>query len=498
MRHAASIAATFLALAAAAGAAAQALPPEQAGPSIVPAGTHAADRVMVQFAPGVRLGKDGLPAIADKRLEREARAALAAAGALRAASIFVTPPKNAALAASIGLDRWHRVELGAGRDPVAALVRLSKCRAFARVELDGAGGLAALPNDPSLPLQYSLRNTGQTVGGQVGIAGADVKAEGAWSYTTGDANLVIAVLDSGIDPHPELAGRILAGINVPDGNTVTIDECNHGTHVAGILAATGNNGAGIAGMTWNAKLLPVVVVNGCSGFEADVASGLTWATDQGAKLVNMSLQFYLGGTPLQQAVQYAHAQGVLMVAATGNNGNTNIAAPARYNQTIAVAATDNRDVRASFSNYGAEVDVCAPGVNVYSLSGATSYAYKSGTSFAAPHIAGAAALLWSLDPTLTRDEVRAAIVSTAVDLGTPGTDQFYGAGRLDAAAALASVVPPYAPEDLNQDGLVNAQDLAIVLAAWGACADCDGGCPADLNGDCLVDAQDLARILAAW
>lgn len=497
MRRTASIAAALLAFAATAGAAAQALPPEQATPSIVPEGTHAADRVMVQFAPGVRLGKDGLPVVADKRLEREARAALAAVGSLRVASIFVAPPKNAELAASIGLDRWHRVQLGAGGDAAAALARLSRCRAFARVELDGAGGLAELPNDPSLPLQYSLRNTGQVVGGQAGIAGSDVKAEGAWSYTTGDANLVIAVLDSGIDPHPELAGRILAGINVPDGTTVTIDECNHGTHVAGILAAAGNNGAGIAGMTWNAKLLPVVVVNGCSGFEADVASGLTWATDQGAKLVNMSLQFYLGGTPLQQAVQYAHAQGVLMVAATGNNGNTNIAAPARYNQTIAAAATDNRDARASFSNYGAEVDVSAPGVNVYSLSGTTSYAYKSGTSFAAPHITGTAALLWSLDPTLTRDEVRAAIVSTAVDLGTPGTDQFYGAGRLDAASALASVVPPFAPEDLNQDGLVNAQDLAIVLAAWGACGDCDG-CPADLNGDCLVDAQDLARILAAW
>ncbi|MFZ9880947.1 MAG: S8 family serine peptidase, partial [Phycisphaerales bacterium] len=371
-------------------------------------------------------------------------------------------------------------------------------RAFARVELDGAGGLAELPDDPSFSSQYSLRNTGQVVSGQTGLVGSDVRAEGAWSYTTGNPNLVIAVLDSGIDAHPELAGRILAGINVPDGNTVTTDECNHGTHVAGILAAAGNNGTGMAGMTWNAKLLPVVVVNGCTGFEADVAAGLTWATDQGAKLANMSLQFYLGGTPLQQAVQYAHAQGVLMVAATGNNGNTNIAAPARYNQTIAVAATDNRDVRASFSNYGAETDIAAPGVSIYSLSGTTSYSLKSGTSFSVPHVMGAAALLWSYDPTLTRDEVRTALLSTARDLGTPGTDQFFGAGCLDAAAALASVPPPYAPEDLNQDGLVNAQDLAIVLAAWGPCADCDGGCAADLNGDCLVDAQDLSRILAAW
>jgi subtilisin family serine protease len=309
--------------------------------------------------------------------------------------------------------------------------------------------------------------------------------------------LVIAVLDSGIDPHPELAGRILPGINVPDGTTITLDECNHGTHVAGILAASANNGVGMAGLAWNARLMPVVVVNGCTGFEANVASGLVWAVDNGARLVNMSLQFYAFNPIFQQAVQYAHAQGALMVAATGNNGNTNVAAPARWNETIAVAATDNRDVRASFSNFGPEVDISAPGVNVWSLSTGSGYAYKSGTSMAAPHVTAAAALLWSYNPALTRDQVRALLLDGATDLGDPGADGLYGAGRLQIAASIALTPPPFVPEDLNQDGAVNAQDIAIMLGAWGACADCDA-CVADLDGDCTVGATDVARLLSAF
>jgi subtilisin family serine protease len=337
---------------------------------------------------------------------------------------------------------------------------------------------------------------GQVVGGLPGIAGADVSATAAWDITHGN-DLVIAVLDSGIDPHPELAGRILPGINVPDGNTVTVDECNHGTHVAGIIAAAGNNGSGMAGLAWNARLLPVVVVNGCTGFEANVASGLIWAVDNGARIVNMSLQFYAFNPIFEQAVQYAHAQGALMVAASGNNGNTNVAAPARWNQTIAVAATDNRDERATFSNFGPEIDLAAPGVSVWSLSGQTSYTYKSGTSMAAPHVSGAAALLWAYNPSLTRDQVRAFLQLGAQDLGDPGTDILFGSGRLDIAASLALVPPPYAPEDLDRDGVVNAQDLAILLDSWGACADCDS-CAADFDGDCMVGATDLGRLLSAW
>ena len=162
-----------------------------------------------------------------------------------------------------------------------------------------------------------------------------------------------------------------------------------------------------------------------------------------------------------------------------------------------MAATDNRDVRASFSNFGPEVDLAAPGVNVYSLSGTAGYIYKSGTSMAAPHVTGAAALIWAYNPALTRDEVRALLTAGATDLGDPGVDQLYGAGRLDIAASIALAAPPFRPEDLNRDGAVNAQDIAILLGAWGPCADCDA-CVADLNGDCDVGAPDIAALLSAW
>jgi subtilisin family serine protease len=211
----------------------------------------------------------------------------------------------------------------------------------------------------------------------------------------------------------------------------------------------------------------------------------------------MSLQFYAFTPALQQAVQYAHAQGALMCAATGNNGNTNMAAPARWSETIAVAATDNRDLRATFSNFGPEVDISAPGVNVWSLSSTAGYIYKSGTSMAAPHVAGAAALLWGYNPSLTRDQVRSYLIAGATDLGDPGTDVLYGAGRLDIAAALALAPPPFRAEDINRDGNIDALDLGILLGGWGPCTDCDG-CAADLNGDCDIGPADLAALLSAW
>jgi hypothetical protein len=466
----------------------------------------AAGHLMVQVAPGVTIatnakGETVLRSAKNARIERDSRGVFAAVRVASSKPLLIAPPKDPALARRLGLDRWHRVTLAPGADPVKAHAALSALAGrngpIARVEFDGQGGLAEIPNDPSFNLQWNMRNTGQTVGGVPGTAGADVKVTTAWDVTHGDPNLVIAVLDSGIDPHLQLAGRILPGINVPDGTTITADECSgHGTHVSGILAAAGNDGIGIAGMTWNTKLLPVVIVNGCSGFESNVATGLIWAADQGANLINMSLQFYLGGTPLRDAVAYAHAQGAVMCAATGNNGNSNIAAPARWSQTIAVAATDNNDIRASFSNFGAETDVSAPGVNVWSLAPSNSYTYKSGTSMSVPHVTGLAALLWSAQPTLTHLEVRALIEEGAVDLGVAGRDDLYGLGRIDAAASFALLSPPI-PEDLNGDGLVNAQDLAIMLSAWGPCGNCDS-CAADLNGDCAVGPQDLAQLLAAW
>jgi subtilisin family serine protease len=502
-------AAAALALCPIAAARPQALPPVQHGAAdaepFVLAGARFADsHLIVQLASGVRVAADRkggsfLRSAGRAALARESGRALREAGVASIESIFVEPPRDAATARALGLDRWHRVELAAGTDPAAAIARLVALRgAFSAVELDPEGGVAEIPNDVDFGMQWNLRNIGQVVGGMAGTPGSDIDIVSVWDVERGSADLVIALLDSGLDAHRELLGRILPGINIPDGNNSTGDECNHGTHVGGMISAAGNDTIGIAGMTWNTKLLPVVVTNGCTGFESNVASGLVWAVDQDARLVNMSLQFYAGSAVFQQAVQYAHAQGALQFAAAGNNGNSNIAAPARWNQTIAVAATDNRDIRATFSNFGAEIDVSAPGVNVWGCNIGSGYVYKSGTSMAVPHVTGLAALLWSHRPSLTRDEVRALIEQGVDDLGVTGRDDLYGLGRINAARSFELLVPPPPAEDLNGDGVVNAVDLAILTSAWGPCVDCDGGCVADLDGDCFVGASDLARLLAAW
>jgi subtilisin family serine protease len=174
---------------------------------------------------------------------------------------------------------------------------------------------------------------------------------------------------------------------------------------------------------------------GGSGSYADVASAVTYAADHGAKIINLSLGGDYDSQTLHDAVIYAHNAGCVLAAATGNDGGPVVLYPAKYAEAMAVAATDSTDQRAGFSNYGPEVDVAAPGVNIYSTHLGGGYTYKDGTSMAAPHVAGLAALIWSAYPIYTNDQVESRIETTAVDLGDPGWDQYYGHGRIDAQAA---------------------------------------------------------------
>ena len=309
-----------------------------------------------------------------------------------------------------------------------------------------------------------------------------IGAPSAWDVTTGSDQMVMAIVDSGIDlDHPDLESRLwtnpgeipgngedddgngcqddVHGCNfvptpeLPEGDPS--DDYGHGTHVAGIAGAATNNGVGTAGMSWAGSMMAVKVLDSSgSGYMDDVAQGIVYAVDNGARIVNLSLGGPSPFAPLQEALAYARQGGALVVAAAGNHSApgdpTHVFYPAAYPEAMAVAATDSLDRQASFSNHGPQISVAAPGVWVYSTCLGDNYCYMSGTSMATPHVAGLAALVWSRHPEYSPALVQATIEMTAADVNAsqyPGWDPYLGHGRIDAAAAvrldLSSVYLPY-------------------------------------------------------
>lgn len=301
-----------------------------------------------------------------------------------------------------------------------------------------------IPNDPLWAQQY---------------APVLIQAPAAWDVTTGSSAVIVAVIDSGIDAgHPEFDGRLLPGYDFVEKDDSPQDECGHGTHVAGILAAEGNNAAGVAGIAWNARILPVRVLDRrCYGSVARVAEALVWAVERGARVINLSLGTATPSTLMENATYYAYRQGAALFAASGNSGANMVMYPARYDWVMAVGAVDAAAQRASFSNYGPALDLMAPGVDILSttpygafyyqtLFGTTSqYGLLSGTSMAAPHAAGAAALLASLPAFDQPDKIYQALTATALDLEAPGRDDNTGYGLLQLANALAFTPGTFPP-----------------------------------------------------
>jgi subtilisin family serine protease len=293
-----------------------------------------------------------------------------------------------------------------------------------------------------------------------------VRAPAAWDITTGDSGTIVAVLDTGVElTHSDLSGqfwvndREVPGNGLDDdgnghiddihgwrfghdtlGNPIESNEINddhgHGTHVAGIIAARGNNGQGIAGMAWDSRIMVVKVLDQKGeGYFSEIANGLIYATNNGARIANLSLGGPEMSSIMGDAIAYAKAHGTLVIAAAGNAGSQ-VFYPAAYPDAIAVAATDQNDQRLWFSCYGPEVDLSAPGSFIYSTCLGDSYCSKSGTSMATPHVAGLAALLWSQHPDYTPDQVMQRLRSTAQDINAPGWDEYTGWGRIDAQNAL--------------------------------------------------------------
>ncbi|CAM4285081.1 S8 family peptidase [Paenibacillus tarimensis] len=277
-----------------------------------------------------------------------------------------------------------------------------------------------IPDDPFLPdYQY---------GPQV------IQAPEAWDVTVSRPDVVIAILDTGVHAsHPDLATKLTAGYNFVENNEMPIDRNGHGTHVAGIAAAATDNGLGIAGIAPNTRLLPVKVLgdNGTGNLN-QVANGIIYAVNSGAQIINLSLGSAASAVTLQNAVRFAADRGVILVGAAGNNGVSVPNYPAAYSEVIAVASTTMHDVRSSFSNYGMWVDVAAPGDRILSTYLGGNYAYLSGTSMAAPHVSGVAALLVSQGR--SQAEARAAIQQTADPV--PGTGEWWVYGRVNAAHAV--------------------------------------------------------------
>lgn len=265
----------------------------------------------------------------------------------------------------------------------------------------------------------------------------------AWDYTTGSRDVVIGVLDSGIThAHPEFADRILPGYDVINDDNDPEDDHGHGTHVAGIAAAALNNGIGMAGICGECSILPVKVLNkNNAGTWSGVAEGLVYAVDHGADIVVLSLGSKTKSQIIEEAVNYAIAHNVLIVAAAGNANSADNFYPAAFDGVLGVGATDKNDEKWVLSNFGAQVDVVAPGDGIYStfnnLADPTGgYAVLSGTSMATPHVAGLAGLLLAQNPTRTAAELLSLIETTATDLGQLGYDNQFGFGRIDALAAL--------------------------------------------------------------
>ncbi len=285
------------------------------------------------------------------------------------------------------------------------------------------------PNDPYTDSQWGLSR---------------INAPAAWAISRGDG-VLIAVLDTGADfSHPDLAGKLRGDIDwdLVNNDSDASDDHGHGTHVSGIAAVATNNGIGVAGLGWNAAILPLKVMDSRGeGSSYDLASAIYYAAEWGARVINMSLGGpYPCPSYLQDAIDHAYNRGVLLVAAAGNDGQNQTVFPANCAHVLGVAATTSYDTRASFSNYGDHVSVAAPGVDILSTCwpgmGYGSYCYMDGTSMATPFVAGLAALVYAAYPTYTPDQVASAILDNAQDLGTSGWDQYFGCGRIDAFRAV--------------------------------------------------------------
>ena len=405
--------------------------------------------------------------------------------------LFPPANANAALRTSLGMDRIFVLHFPEGPEVTAMAEEFSLDPSVEYAEPDHAGTMAGIgaadsliPNDTYFYRQWALRNTGNTTDVGAGKAGADIKAIYAWPICTGDSNVIVGILDTGLKwDHPDIASRVwtnrgeipgngidddhngyvddVRGWNFAYGNNNVSDDEGHGTNVAGIIGAKSNNNMGYAGIDWHCKIMPLKVLDSMgNGYYSSWASAFYYAANNGARVLNLSAGGASASSILETAIAYAHGLGCFTAVAMMNYNDNVKYYPAAYDSiVVAVGATDIYDQRCSpffwggGSCYGDWIDVVAPGNTIYGLNNTsnTDYSwYWGGTSQATPMVSGLAALLLAQNGSRGPETLRAIIEATADDQvgrtneDTPGYDIYMGHGRINCYRALT-----YAPNGVD-------------------------------------------------
>jgi alpha-tubulin suppressor-like RCC1 family protein len=402
---------------------------------------------------------------------------------------------------------------------------------------------SVLPNDEYFPNQWHLLNTGQSGG----TPGADIRAPEAWEITTGDPNIIIDVVDVGVDTHhPDLVNNLVPGYDFWDIDAIPDPVMNdpmdtHGTTCAGLIAAEGNNGIGVTGVAYNCKIMPIRHGSETEGrmSEEEEVTAFRWAAANGADVISCSWHDLNYTAIIHSGVKDVtklggigrEGKGCVVFFVAGNEGSRIVptSSPA-YPEVIAVGATDHNDVRYEYSNYGPELDIVAPSgcfsnlakcpecdslkcrANVpfwtTDFSGSLGHStrnddpnivdyvqWECGTSMSCPVAAGVAALILSVDPNLTNTQVRYILERSAKDLGAPGRDDYYGWGRVDARAALDVAMNDLS--DLNNDGQTDFKDFSYLAQYWKQNTSLADLAPIG-HRDGKVDVDDLSILAKYW
>ncbi|MEI7904014.1 MAG: S8 family serine peptidase [Candidatus Firestonebacteria bacterium] len=366
--------------------------------------THPAyveDEILVKFENNIN------PAAAGRILQRCAGASFAPASGFD----------------GIGKLGYRKIKLPKGKSAPEALAEFRSEGSVKVVELNSYFDILVTPNDTNYGLQWCHPK---------------MQSPQGWDLFTGGSNITVAIIDTGVNyNHEDLAGKVVQGYDFYNNDADPMDDHSHGTHCAGIAAAVSNNGKGVAGVSWGAVVLAVKSFSATgTGSDEQVVNGIIYAADNGARVISMSFGDTADSQMVHDAIIYAANKGCLLVASRGNDGTNVVNYPAAYPEVMAVSATDSSDALASFSSYGNDVAVAAPGVSIYSTVLGNAYANKGGTSMSCPQVAGLAALIWSKMPSLTREEIRTLIQEGADDIGAPGYDQYFGNGRINVYKTL--------------------------------------------------------------